>query len=136
MLTACSDGLMVYECTNTSVEFDFDAFDPREPRWEDGRGTVFIQVQPGWAWQLGGALSTVNYDKRYSFGGELEMDHELYIAEEFGTGNRYPETLNKLSIDRYSGEGYFQRLTYNDADTIPDTITERLESCEISEKRF
>ena len=112
---------------NTRIEFG-SAWE--DPRWENGRGRVFIEVDSA------SAFSIVNYDDRYLISGKLEMDRDFYVTADTEPEGKYPTTTNRLLINRFSGEGYFQSSTYKDANTLPDYFTESLESCKPIKKRF
>ena len=85
-----------------------------------------------------GFISTVNYDGRFTITGKLDkkIDAEIYIEDFDGEKNSYPFTRNRLRLNRYSGEGYFQSSTYKTAYSTPEFVTENLRKCKLSQPRF
>jgi hypothetical protein len=126
-LTACSEETVVYECMNTRSEWGNII---SGINYDQGRGRTFIEIDKNASFTL------VNYDSRFLISGKLEMDSDVYIKDASKSPSIYPKTINRLQINRYSGGGYFQSSRYKDGDSLPEYITESLESCHIVEKRL
>tara|TARA_R110001599_G_scaffold8651_30_gene42445 strand:- start:15950 stop:16429 length:480 start_codon:yes stop_codon:yes gene_type:complete len=101
------------------------------PRFYDGEGEVLIVVEPSY-----GEQGTATYNTNTFFTGDLSLDEDIFLRKDISVDGQYPKVMQTLRINRYSGEGYYQRSTYRDADTRPNYETHQLRNCRQTGKRF
>ena len=92
-------------------------------RVEKGSGDVFIEIHPG-------NFTKVRY-RGMTFFGDLEIDQDVFV-DDF---DRQLEIAHRLLINRLSGDGFFETITYGENGNVR-TEMENLESCEKTSRRF
>ncbi|MGY6214587.1 hypothetical protein ACW73L_05425 [Methylolobus aquaticus] len=129
LCSACSPNAdpIVLQCENPAVEQGNYASRVAEA---PGRGQVTVRIEPS------GNRADVVFAESVIFSGKLELDHDIFVAEDFSAGAKYPKLVRRLKVTRHTGEGFFQSSSYANGDSTPDFQTYRLVNCAALEKRF
>jgi hypothetical protein len=97
-------------CINDSKEYGVCGSDVIA---QSGLGEVTIDE--------GGDRTNLNYDSRYQVNRELNksVETEIYIEGDQIYKDKYLFAKNRLRLNKYTGDGYFQSGTYNLGDAKP-----------------
>ena len=117
-----------YICINDEIRFGSNIYSLKTQK---GWGKVKITTSKSFF----ASDETVNYDDRFTIKGDLKEDHDIFIKQDLWD-SPFPWYTYKLLMDRATGDGYFQVLTYACDDCMPSVRTENLTDCKIGKNRF